>query len=119
MLLRGVPDVERILARGAEIGTPARSRRPARVHHCACRRCGRADGIDSPRLGELAADFGEHPDTLALLERALVEQPPLLTRDGGMIAAGFDAELDELRALSENADRFSSIWKRRSANAPA
>ena len=106
-LLRGVPDVERILARVA-----LKSARPrdlgglrAALTRLPALRAG-ADGIDSPRLGELAADFGEHPDTLALLERALVEQPPLLTRDGGMIAAGFDAELDELRALSENADQF-------------
>ena len=39
----------------------------------------------------------------ALLESALVENPPMLIRDGGVIAKGFDDELDELRELSEHA----------------
>ncbi|MBA4696831.1 MAG: DNA mismatch repair protein MutS [Legionella sp.] len=43
------------------------------------------------------------PDLQDLLTRALVKHPPLLIRDGGVIAEGFDAELDELRAFSENA----------------
>lgn len=37
-----------------------------------------------------------------LLNTALVENPPVLIRDGGVIATGFDEELDELRALSAN-----------------
>ena len=36
-----------------------------------------------------------------LLERALVAEPPLLARDGGFVAAGFDAELDECRRLRD------------------
>ncbi len=63
-------------------------------------------GLDSPLLGQLAARIGNHPDSHALLARALVEMPPQLLRDGGVIATGFDAELDELRTLSENADGF-------------
>ncbi len=39
----------------------------------------------------------------ALLMQAVVENPPVLIRDGGVIAAGFDEELDELRELSEHA----------------
>jgi DNA mismatch repair protein MutS len=42
------------------------------------------------------------PDLLTLLTHALIENPPMLIRDGGVIAPGFDAELDEYRALSEN-----------------
>ncbi|MBA2657889.1 MAG: DNA mismatch repair protein MutS [Tatlockia sp.] len=38
-----------------------------------------------------------------LLSAALVGNPPMLIRDGGVIAAGFDEELDELRALNSNA----------------
>ena len=43
------------------------------------------------------------PDLHALLENALVDNPPMLIRDGGVIAKGFDDELDELRELSEHA----------------
>ncbi len=42
------------------------------------------------------------PDLLSLLTKALVSNPPMLIRDGGVIATGFDALLDEYRALSEN-----------------
>jgi DNA mismatch repair protein MutS len=62
--------------------------------------------LDSPRLQELLAGFGEHAAEHALLAQALVEQPPALARDGGVIANGYDAELDELRQLSTNADQF-------------
>jgi DNA mismatch repair protein MutS len=62
--------------------------------------------LDSPRLTQLAAELGEHGEHAALLARAIVPQPPLLARDGGVFAEGYDAELDELRALSTHADRF-------------
>ena len=62
--------------------------------------------LDSPRLRELAAELGEHGTHAALLARAIVPQPPLMARDGGVFAEGYDAELDELRALSTNADQF-------------
>ncbi|MDN5923795.1 MAG: DNA mismatch repair protein MutS, partial [Xanthomonadales bacterium] len=60
----------------------------------------------SPLLSDLIERMGDHADTAALLERAIVEQPPVLQRDGGVIADGFDAELDELRRLSTHADQF-------------
>ncbi|MEO7917266.1 MAG: DNA mismatch repair protein MutS, partial [Dokdonella sp.] len=50
--------------------------------------------------------IGEHAETAAWLRRALVDQPPMLVRDGGVLREGFDAELDELRMLSTNADQF-------------
>src|SRR5690606_9291574 len=61
---------------------------------------------DSPRLRELSEQVGEHAAEAHLLAQALVEQPPVLARDGGVFAEGYDAELDELRQLSSNADRF-------------
>lgn len=45
---------------------------------------------------------------LDLLTRALMPEPAAMARDGGVIANGFDAQLDELRALSENAGQFLS-----------
>jgi DNA mismatch repair protein MutS len=45
-------------------------------------------------------------DVLELLERAIAAEPALLPRDGGVIADGFDAELDELRGIQQNCDGF-------------
>ncbi|MCK4706368.1 MAG: DNA mismatch repair protein MutS, partial [Gammaproteobacteria bacterium] len=60
----------------------------------------------APLLKRLSEEVSEHPDTAALLAAAIIENPPVLIRDGGVIAEGFNAELDELRALSKNADSF-------------
>jgi len=105
--LRGIGDVERILARIA-----LRSARPRDLAQLRTA-LGRVPdlraaiaALDSPRLDELAAEYGDHASTSELLNRALVEEPPMLIRDGGVIAQGFDADLDELRQLSEDADRF-------------
>jgi DNA mismatch repair protein MutS len=62
--------------------------------------------LDSPRLSALAAELGEHGDSAALLASAIVPLPPVLARDGGAIATGYDAELDELRLLTTNPDQF-------------
>ncbi len=61
---------------------------------------------DSPLLGELAGEIATHPEIVALLDAAIVDDPPMLIRDGGVMRAGFDPELDELRELSANADQF-------------
>ncbi|WP_082580292.1 DNA mismatch repair protein MutS, partial [Pelomonas sp. Root1444] len=45
-------------------------------------------------------------DILELLERAIALEPAILARDGGVIADGFDAELDELRGIQQNCDGF-------------
>jgi len=60
----------------------------------------------SPLLGDLVDRIGDHAETVGLLTRAIVEQPPVLLRDGGVIADGYDAELDELRRLSTHADQY-------------
>ncbi|HZX78643.1 DNA mismatch repair protein MutS [Lysobacter sp.] len=62
--------------------------------------------LDSPCLAQLAAELGEHDAHAQLLQSAIVPQPPVLARDGGIFAEGYDAELDELRRLSTNADQF-------------
>jgi len=61
---------------------------------------------DSPLLQELAQAISTHPEVVALLDAAIIEEPPLLIRDGGVIKTGFDPELDDLRGLSANADQF-------------
>ena len=62
--------------------------------------------LDSPLLQQLASQISTHPEVEALLDAAIIDEPPLLIRDGGVIKTGFDPELDELRALSANADQF-------------
>jgi DNA mismatch repair protein MutS len=71
----------------------------------------------SPRLQALAAELGEHGANAHLLATAVVPQPPLLARDGGVIAEGYDAELDELRTLSTSADQFLVDLERREREA--
>ncbi|WP_428818506.1 DNA mismatch repair protein MutS [Microbulbifer sp. MCCC 1A16149] len=57
-------------------------------------------------LGQLSNEMGQWPETVELLQRALVENPPVVIREGGVIAEGFDEELDELRGISENAGDY-------------
>lgn len=60
----------------------------------------------SEKIKELRNKLGEFPELLNLLNRAIIENPPVIIRDGGVIAPGYKPELDELRNLSENADQF-------------
>jgi DNA mismatch repair protein MutS len=62
--------------------------------------------LDSPLLRELATQAGTHPDLHTLLSRAIIESPPPMLRDGGVIAAGYDAELDQLKLISEHSDQY-------------
>ena len=60
----------------------------------------------APFLQQLSDHITTHPQIVDLLSNAICENPPVLTRDGGFIAAGYNKELDELRALSKNANEF-------------
>ncbi len=60
----------------------------------------------TPLLAALKDQLGEHKETLDLLTNALVEEPPVLIRDGGVIAENYDGELDELRNIRATADGF-------------
>jgi len=62
--------------------------------------------ITSPRVLDLSQIISEHPDIVDLLTSAIQHNPPVVLRDGGVIAEGYDAQLDELRNLSKNADQF-------------
>ncbi len=104
---RGLGDIERILSRVALRSARPRDLSTLRDALLLLPKVRAAlDGIDSPRLLALCAELGEHDAQAAWMARAIVAQPPLLARDGGVIAEGFDAELDELRLLSTNADQF-------------
>ncbi len=105
--LHGIGDVERILSRVA-----LRSARPRDLRQLAealsrlpeLRR--QLSAIESPLLSELCEQIGEHKEQHRLLDKAIIDSPPMLIRDGGVIAAGYDDELDDLRAIAENADQY-------------
>ena len=106
-LLADVGDLERILSR-IGLGT-ARPRDLAQLRgalHTVPRLREAVAATDSPRIRELTDASREFPEVAALLDRAVVETPPVLVRDGGVLAVGYDAELDELRRLSTDADAF-------------
>jgi len=102
-----VPDLERIGGRIALNSARPRelaSLRDALPH--ALRAAQLVDGLDAPVLAELRAEVELSPEVHALLGAALLSEPAHAVRDGDVIAAGFDAELDELRALRDNTGRF-------------
>ncbi|WP_029133485.1 DNA mismatch repair protein MutS [Sedimenticola selenatireducens] len=105
--LNGIGDIERILARVAL--KSARPRDLATLRDSLGQLPdlqSQLATLDAPLLQRLAGECGTHPDTVDLLRRAVIEQPPMLIRDGGVLAEGYDNELDELRNLSQNADQF-------------
>ncbi|RUP26853.1 MAG: DNA mismatch repair protein MutS, partial [Curvibacter sp.] len=57
-------------------------------------------------LAQVATELQAPPECAALLQRAILPEPAALVRDGGVIAEGFDAELDELRHIQDHADSF-------------
>jgi len=63
-------------------------------------------GAATPLLGELESQLTEMPDLVELISRAIVDEPPLAVKEGGMIRDGFDPALDELR----NAQRGGKDW---------
>ncbi len=107
-LLRPIGDMERILARIAL--RSARPRDLSRLHSSLC--CLTAlqeqagNIISSPLIAQLLQSIAEYPALTDLLGRAIIDNPPMLIRDGGVIAEGFDTELDELRQLSSHAGQF-------------
>lgn len=62
--------------------------------------------LESTLLTDIRQRIREQPEIYQLLDRAIIENPPMLIRDGGVIAEGYHPELDELRNLSQNTERF-------------
>lgn len=106
-LLRQVGDLERILARLAL--RTARPRDLARMRHAFQQlpllNAELADS-DNAHLQTLRSQMGEFTELRELLERAIIETPPVLVRDGGVIAPGYTQELDEWRALADGATDY-------------
>jgi len=105
--LRNIADLQRILARIA-----LRSARPRDLSNLrdslavlpALRE--HIQGQPSGLIARLHDGIDTHTDLHSLLDKALVETPPLMLRDGGVFGEGFDDELDALRNTSRDADQY-------------
>lgn len=105
--LRQVGDLERILARLAL--RTARPRDLARMRHAFHQLPdihALLSSIDADAIQRLASQIGQFDELRDLLERAVVETPPVLVRDGGVIATGYNEELDEWRSLAAGATDY-------------
>ncbi|MDH4055002.1 MAG: DNA mismatch repair protein MutS [Gammaproteobacteria bacterium] len=105
--LDGIGDIERILARVALRSARPRDMRQLSVALSRLPELQKQTrAIDAPLIAELAGQIGEHQAQRRLLEKAIIDNPPMIIRDGGVIAPGYDDELDDLRAIAGNADQY-------------
>jgi len=72
--------------------------------------------LASPRLAELSAALAVPEELLTLLQRTLHAEPAAQLRDGGVIAPGFDSDLDELRAIQNDCGNFLMQLEARERN---
>ncbi|MDH3689015.1 MAG: DNA mismatch repair protein MutS [Gammaproteobacteria bacterium] len=106
-ILRQVGDMERILGRVAM--TTAKPRDLVRLREALATlpKLQTVLGeIESPRLTDLCRHLGPYPEPYDLLQRAITEEPAAVVRDGGVIRAGYDAELDSLNELRRDTGEF-------------
>ncbi|KMW71119.1 DNA mismatch repair protein MutS [Photorhabdus luminescens subsp. luminescens] len=102
-----VGDLERVLARLAL--RSARPRDLARMRHAFQQLPDIhqiMDSSDSSYIKQLQKNIGRFDELQELLEKAIVETPPVLVRDGGVIAPGYNSELDEWRTLADGASNY-------------
>tara|TARA_R110002126_G_scaffold9774_2_gene43870 strand:+ start:88217 stop:90976 length:2760 start_codon:yes stop_codon:yes gene_type:complete len=101
--LRNVPDLERALSRlSLDRGGP---RDLAAIRNGLAEASQLADKTDSSDIPDLLSQaikgLRGHDPLIDLLDQALIAEPPLLARDGGFIAPGYNSELDEVRTLRD------------------
>ena len=105
--LRGFADVERITARIALRSARPRDLSGLRDSLAALEKLSAPlIAAESDCLAAIHADLATPTDCLDLLERAIAPEPAAVLRDGGVMAEGFDGELDELRAIQQNCGAF-------------
>lgn len=115
--LKPISDLERILARVALRSSRPRDLTRLRDSLWALPALTTATPQETNLLQTLQRDIGQYPELCELLSKALVESPPVVIRDGGVLAEGYDEELDELRGISENAGEYLVDIERREREA--
>lgn len=105
--LRGFADIERIAGRVALFSARPRDLSSLRdsLHRLAELRAPLTDA-PAPLLLELLAELATPESALDLLSRAIQPEPSTLLREGGVIANGYDADLDELRGINDNCGAY-------------
>nr|WP_316639293.1 DNA mismatch repair protein MutS [uncultured Roseateles sp.] len=104
--LRSVSDVERITARIALRQVRPRELTGLRATLQVLPELRASYASNGALLTLMSAGLMPPTEIEELLRQAIAEEPAVLLRDGGVIATGFDAELDELRAIQGNCDDF-------------
>jgi DNA mismatch repair protein MutS len=113
-VLRGLSDIERIASRIAMASVRPRELAGLRTTLAALpRMCDLLARANDASLRQLSDAIAISPDWLALLQRAIAEEPALVVRDGGVIAGGYDADLDELRAIQNDSSSFLTAMEAR------
>lgn len=116
-ILRGIRDIERISTRIALKTARPRDLVELRMTLSLLPEIqNKLSLIDAELIKKLAEKINQFPELHTLLQQAIIENPPVTIRDGGVIAEGYDAELDELLALSENAGSFLIELEEREKN---
>ena len=107
-LLTGVRDLERLVQKVASLRANPRdlkalasSLRPIPAIKAAC------------GLGSIAARLVPEDDIVDLIDRSIAEDPPVMLADGGFIASGYDPELDELRSMASEGQRYLAEFQAR------
>lgn len=106
-LLQDIGDIERVLARVAL--QSARPRDLERLRDALASLPALHELLiqqDTPQLKQLGDACAPFPELADELQRAVIDNPPVVIRDGGVIKEGYDEELDELRGISENAAEY-------------
>lgn len=107
-LLGGVRDLERLIqkvdsmrANPRDLRALALSLRPIPAIKSSC------------SIFSIASRLNDETEIVELIDRAIAEEPPVMLTDGGFIASGFDTELDELRSIATEAQRYLAEFQTR------
>src|SRR5712691_3824204 len=112
-LLRRFADVERITGRIALRNARPRDLSSLRDSLALLAELAPAVPRDATLLARMLGDLEVPAECLALLRRAVLEEPAAMVRDGGVIADGYSKELDELRGLQTHSGKFLAELEQR------
>lgn len=116
--LRGYPDTERAGARAAAMASRPRDFSNLRQAFERIPEIQTALGsaLGNPLLARLNNELAASPELLSFLRGAIAPEPSVNIRDGGVIASGYNADLDELRSLSNSAQEAMQAMEEREKN---